>query len=277
MFLFSFLCTQITVNGIGFYHSNLAADDSLFIQLQDEQVAYIFSNQNLYGSIEITTPANITINPKSSGITQTLKIDVTNTTILPHKETEISVWTLPRTTCSLLSVYLNSQINMTYTTTISDQGSVCIFPLNLVDQSTVNVSFATGQSVISHAPGSNEFTETQLQSDQETSFITGTFYTVSNAGEASFDITSTTTASSSTCVSNIFKTLNGESKIVSSMSTGVSFNLDCDISTNLMAVSIETGFPTVVVVLLVILVLFCIGAGVNSCACKDKQEENIAD
>ena len=269
MFLLSFICDAITSNG--FTKQDYTKDSSIWFKLTNQN-AFLYSTQNLYQNLHVYTDVNTNVDTKGPSVTHALKIEHGNSTIQPNQVATISYWVVDSSLCPS-AVFVSSPVMTTYTVNINEDEKVCVFPVDLPANSPITPTIPSGQTVTPYTCSSTSISPgSALTSGTQITYSDGLFFIVSGKGETSFELGQEKEDEQGYCVSNSFKTLNTKSKIVSNPISWLSTGMKCNSDSALSSITIETGFPTVVIVLLVILIIFCIAAGVTSCACKDKQE-----
>ena len=264
---FTLFCYTL-INQVGYKQFETKKDDLLLIEPGTDNVAYIYSHSTLYQNIDLSTDTDDPLNTDGAAVTQTLKIDYSSVKLTVKTDLILDIWIVPKTICPSSSLYFKAPTNFTYETRIQNQDlKICLFPVNSPNNIEMMVSHSESQNIKSYTPSDGSlFTENEVVSSS--SFVPGIFYSINGQGDVKFELSNQGITETGSCLSNTFKTVTTQKTITNDPIVGLTTQIICPDSKDLTGINIETGFPTVVLVLLVILVLFCIASGVSSCVCK---------
>jgi hypothetical protein len=267
MFL-SLLCVSTDISSDGYTKVAYTPGDVLNIKIPSDSIAYFIAEKSIYGKATATTfnaNTRTSVDLTGAAVTRSLKILHKDVSLSFSESNILRIWVVPTSVCGGKTMFANIPTNFTFTSTLSGDSSLCVFP---TISNTVDPIIVTSTSTVETVDPSS-FSKTAV-TDKFT-YADGMFLLISGAGETKIVLEAKDAVASNECFANVFKVLATDSTI-SSDPLGITTSLVCPEESITSGTIIGKGFPIVVLVLLIILVIFCIANGVYTFISKRKRE-----
>lgn len=265
----SLICVQ-NINSNSYNALSIASGESVNFELPNGSYAYLIAENSIYGKVKAVAhdeSGDKAVNLDDAHVTKSLKVEHKNTTFTFSEENKLRVWVIPNTTFNGKAIFANAETNFTFTSILPAEKSVSIFSTFSEVATTVNLT--TGGSAVSQLEDPSG--TAQEVSGETVTFTEKTVLIIQNEGETKLSAEKVGAEPSNECFGTAFKVLT-ESATISSDPSGITTSIVCPAASIAEGTIIGTGFPFVVLVLLIILVIFCIASGVAKLVSKNEKD-----